>query len=118
MNPIIINNELSSSVLTIYDNGSSLAIDGANGTYFLVAIDTNAAYTFSNIIAGIKYTIRIKNTHVSDTITITNPNVAGWILESATVPVPIPAGYYRSVELFYNGSVYELTYGSLKTATV
>ena len=103
MNPIIINNELSGSVHIIHDNGSSLAIDGANGTYFKIATGINSSFTFSNLATGVVYGILIKNSDLTEDITITLPNTAD-ILPALIATVDIPAGSYIEFSVFYDGT--------------
>lgn len=88
---------------TSYDNGSSLAIDGANGTYFKIATGVNSSFTFSNLATGVVYGILIKNSDLADDITITLPNTAD-ILPALIATVDIPAGSYIEFSVFYDGT--------------
>jgi hypothetical protein len=101
MNPIIINNELSgAAVHTIHDNVDSLAIDGVNGTWFNVELDSNSSITLSNITAGVEYSILIKNIAEINTITITFPDDEDIKIADTFT---IGAGKYVEVSLFNNG---------------
>jgi len=73
MNPIIIDNNLSAQLKVIHDNGSSLAIDGANGTWFNVETDTDGVLSLVNDAIGVQYGVLIENTNTKDVITITLP---------------------------------------------
>jgi len=105
MNPIIIDNNLSEQLKVIYDNSSSLAIDGANGTYFTIAATDSGAITHSNIIEGVVYTLQIKNAKSpAADIVVTYPTAAGNI--SSTPTRTIPTGKYLEIELLKVGSTY------------
>lgn len=58
---------------TIYDNGTSLAIDGANGTYFEIETDTDGVLSLVNDAIGVQYGVLIENTNTTDVITIVLP---------------------------------------------
>ena len=85
----------------IYDNGDSLAIDGANGTWFNIFVNANSSFTFSNIATGVVYEFLIKNSHLTDTITITLPNTADIKSDSS---YDITAGSYIELSMFYDGT--------------
>lgn len=73
MIPIIINNELSGLVLNVYDNSTSLAIDGVNGTWFEIETDTDGVLSLVNDAIGVQYGVLIENTNTTDVITIALP---------------------------------------------
>ena len=87
----------------IYDNGSSLDIDGANGNYFKIATGVNSSFTFSNLATGVVYGILIKNSDLANDITITLPNTAD-ILPALIATVDVPAGSYIEFSVFYDGN--------------
>jgi hypothetical protein len=111
MNPIIIDNNLSAQLKVIHDNGDSLAIDGANGTWFDIEIDTNGSITLSNIAVGVFYYLNIKNSHATDAINITLPAHIG-----DPTPAVITAGDYLKVQIFYDGTTYHIIYGAIEEA--
>jgi len=117
MNPIIINNELSGSVHTTYDNGSSLDIDGANGNYFIIEAAASGNITHSNIAEGVVYTLQIHN--VKDPaadIVITYPTAAGNIRSTPTRT--IPTGKYLNIEVVKIGTTYVWSDSVIKEITV
>jgi len=66
---------------------SNLSIDGNNGNYFIVSINSNSGFTLSNIVTDVNYTFLITNTHGSNTITITLP-ASDDVKPVATVDIP------------------------------
>lgn len=101
MNPIIIDNNLSAQLKVIHDNADSLAIDGANGSWFNISVNANSSFTFSNITTGIVYEFLIKNSHLTDTITITLPNTADI---KSDLSYDITADSYIELSMFYDGT--------------
>jgi hypothetical protein len=94
---------------TIYDNGDSLAVDGANGTWFEIETDTDGSITLSNIPTGVFIYLNIKNTHATNNISITIPAHIG-----DTTPAVITAGDYLKVQIFYDGTNYHIIYGAIE----
>lgn len=116
MYPIIIDNNLSAQLIVIYDNADSLAIDGANGTYFVIAAADSGNITHSNIVEGVVYTLQIKNVKSPDAdIVITYPTAAGNIRSTPTRT--IPTGKYLEIQLLKIGSTYVWSDGVIMEIT-
>ena len=100
-----------------YDNGSSLAIDGANGTYFIIEAADSGAITHSNITEGVVYTLQIHNVKSpAADIVVTYPTAAGNIRSTPTRT--IPTGKYLEIELLRVGSTYVWRDGVIMEITV
>lgn len=97
---------------TINDNGTSLSYDFTTDKIQLTARNSSGTLSATGLAEGEIGYARVENTHATNTITITNPTASSWILEIATVD--IPAGYYRDLQVFYDGTNYTLSYGTLK----
>ena len=100
MNPIIIDNNLSAQLKVIHDNGDSLAIDGANGTWFKIALSEDATFTLTNIQNNIEYIFQCVS--ADGVITITLPNTAD-LVPQAEITLTA-TGAERLIGMIYDGT--------------
>lgn len=100
MNPIIIDNNLSAQLKVIHDNGDSLAIDGANGTWFKATLTADKTFTLTNIVPNIEYIFQcVSNNGV---ITIILPNTADKVPQSEIALTA--TGAERLISMIYDGT--------------
>lgn len=90
---------------------SSLAWDGSTANFFMSEINANASYTITNLAIGVAYMGRIKNTHATNAITITNPTASNWILQRGLTTVTLLASEEVSVSILFDGTNYRMAYG-------
>ena len=94
---------------------TNLTINGYNGQCFKAEFSTSQSFSFANIVAGYKYYVLAKNTHATDSITITLPTAAGHIYEVATIN--LPAGMLVLICFHSDGTKYIWEVSPLLTET-
>jgi hypothetical protein len=98
---------------TSYDNGSSLDIDGANGTYFTASIAASEELTLSNIVQGVEYCVKVYNSVADDTegngIYVTINSGTNHLINYHSKNVFITPLDYIELKLIYDGANYNYT---------
>jgi hypothetical protein len=92
---------------------SNLTLDGATASFFTSSFSTNQSFSISNLTVGKKYEGKMKNSHATNSITITNPNTSGYSVTGGLITMGIPAGWELPYEMLNDGTIITITFGTL-----